>query len=78
MKIDGELKSLDIMGEKEKKVTLEKNNLRAWVHKNVKKITAVTGKKVDINTERDLKAISQAFIAYLKYIDEELTDIAKK
>ena len=47
------------------------------MQRNTKKINAVTGKKIAVSSERNLKAISEAFIEYLKVIAEELTEIEK-
>lgn len=56
---------------------MERNNIRSWVQRNMKKFNAVTGKKNEVSTERDLKSIANSFIDYLKAISNELSEIEK-
>ena len=55
---------------KEKKIVLERDNLRNWLTKIVKKINSVEGKTHPTCSERTLKGISESFIEYLKIIKD--------
>lgn len=74
----GDLKRLEEVDKREEKSELYREKIRNWIIKTNKKMNSILGKQYPLNIERSFKAVSTAFIEYLKNLNAEFASIKDK